>query len=68
MTSSVYRLQSGGHTQVRLSGLSELARDEGGSVLISHKLWVISRSLSVADDWIDEDESRKPRPFPQLRM
>ena len=36
MTSPVYWLQCGGHTQVRLSGLSELAREEGGSVLIAH--------------------------------
>ena len=36
MTSPVYWLQCGGHTQVRLSGLSKLAREEGGSVLIAH--------------------------------
>ena len=31
MTSPVYWLLCGGHTQVRLSGLQELAREEGGS-------------------------------------
>ena len=36
MTSPVYRLWYGGHTQVRLSGLQELGREEGGSELISH--------------------------------
>ena len=34
-------------------GLSELAREERGSELIAHIL--ISRSLPVADNWIDED-------------
>ena len=29
-------LLCGGHTQVRLSGLQELAREEGGSELIAH--------------------------------
>ena len=36
MTSPVYWLWYGGHTQVRLSGLQELAREEGGSELIAH--------------------------------
>ena len=36
MTSPVYWLWYGGHTQVRLSGLHELAREEGGSKLIAH--------------------------------
>ena len=36
MTSPVYRLRCGGHTQVRLSGLQELGREEGGSELIAH--------------------------------
>ena len=35
-------VKCGGHTQVRSSGESELAREEGGSVLI--------RSLPVADN------------------
>ena len=34
-------------------GLQELGREEGGSKLIAHIL--ISRSLPVADNWIDED-------------
>ena len=36
MTSPVYWLWYGGHTQVRLSGLQELSREEGGSELIAH--------------------------------
>ena len=36
MTSLVYWLWYGGHTQVRLSGLQELGREEGGSELIAH--------------------------------
>ena len=36
MTSPVYWLWYGGHTQVRLSGLQELGREEGGSQLIAH--------------------------------
>ena len=36
MTSPVYWLWYGGHTQVRLSGLQELGREEGGSILIAH--------------------------------
>ena len=36
MTSPVYWLWYGGHTQVRLSGLQELGREEGGSELIAH--------------------------------
>ena len=36
MTSPVYWLYCGGHTQVRLFGLPELAREEGGSELIAH--------------------------------
>ena len=58
MTSQVYWLWYGGHTQVRLSGLQELGREEGGgSELIAH-IYVISRSLPVADTWIDIDVSR----------
>ena len=34
-----------------MSGLSELAREEGGSVLIAD----MRDSLPVADNWIDED-------------
>ena len=51
MTSPVYCLQCGGHTQVRLSELSELAREEGGSVLIAH----VRDIQLVADNWIDDD-------------
>ena len=36
MTSPVYWLWYGGHTQVRLSGLQELGGEEGGSILIAH--------------------------------
>ena len=36
MTSPVYWLWYGGHTQVRLSGLQELGREEGGSEIIAH--------------------------------
>ena len=36
MTSPVYWLWYGGHTQVRLSDLQELGREEGGSELIAH--------------------------------
>ena len=36
MTSPAYWLWYGGHTQVRLSGLQELGREEGGSELIAH--------------------------------
>ena len=36
MTSPVYWLWYGGHTQVRLSGLQDLGREEGGSILIAH--------------------------------
>ena len=64
MTSPVYWLWYGGHTQVRLSGLQELGMEEGGSELIAHirdiKESAGSRqldrwSLPVADNWIDED-------------
>ena len=40
-------------TQVNLSGLSELAREEGGRILIAHML--IWKSLPVADNLIDVD-------------
>ena len=53
MTLPVYWLWYGGHTQVRLSGLQELGREEGGSELIAH-IRVI-QVLPVADNWIDED-------------
>ena len=36
MTSPVYWPWYGGHTQVRLFGLQELGREEGGSELIAH--------------------------------
>ena len=60
MTSPVYWLQRGGHTQVRLFGPPEATvnwpgrrREEGGSELIAH-IRVI-QVLPVADNWIDED-------------
>ena len=40
-----------------MSGLQELGREEGGSELIAH---VISRSLPVADNWIDDDVTNTP--------
>ena len=60
MTSPVYWLQRGGHTQVRLFGPPESTvnwpgrrREEGGSEHIAH-IRVI-QVLPVADNWIDED-------------
>ena len=60
MTSLVYWLQRGGHTQVRLFGPPESTvnwpgrrREEGGSEHIAH-IRVI-QVLPVADNWIDED-------------
>ena len=60
MTSPVYCLQRGGHTQVRLFGPPESTvnwpgrrREEGGSKRIAH-IRVI-QVLPVADNWIDED-------------
>ena len=56
MTSPVYWLWYGGHTQVRLSGLQELGREEGGSELIAHIRDI--KESAVADNWIDEDGPR----------
>ena len=63
MTSPVYWLQCGGHTQVRLFGPTESTvnwpgrrREEGGFELIAH-IRVI-QVLPVADNWIDEAVSR----------
>ena len=60
MTSPVYWLQRGGHTQVKLFGPPESTvnwpwrrREEGGSEHIAH-IRVI-QVLPVADNWIDED-------------
>ena len=60
MTSSVYWLQRGGQTQVRLFGPPESTvnwpgrrREEGGSEHIA-QIRVI-QVLPVADSWIDED-------------
>ena len=60
MTSLVYWLQRGGHTQVRLFGPPESTvnwpgrrREEVGSEHIAH-IRVI-QVLPVADNWIDED-------------
>ena len=36
VTRSLTVVYCGGHPRVRLTGLSELAREEGGSVLIAH--------------------------------
>ena len=65
MTSPVYWLQRGGHTQVRLFGPPESTvnwpgrrREEGGSEHIAH-IRVI-QVLPVADNWIDEDADRRP--------
>ena len=59
MTSPIYCLQCAGvegHTQVNLSGLSELVREEVGRILIAHYvICVISMSLLVSDNLIDED-------------
>ena len=61
MTSPVYWLQRGGHTQVRLFGPPESTvnwpgrrREEGGSEHIAY-IRVI-QVLPVADNWIDEDD------------
>ena len=65
MTSPVYWLQRGGHTQVRLFGPPESTvnwpgrrREEGDSKHIAH-IRVI-QVLPVADNWIDEDEQYRP--------
>ena len=52
-----------GHTQVNLSGLSELDRVEGGRILIAH-ICLISRSLPVADNLVDADVHVVPRKIP----
>ena len=64
MTSSVYWLQRGGQTQVRLFGPPESTvnwprrrREEGGSEHIA-QIRVI-QVLPVADSWIDEDENSR---------
>ena len=64
MTSLVYWLQRGGHTQVRLIGPPESTvnwpgrrREEVGSEHIAH-IRVI-QVLPVADNWIDEDEETR---------
>ena len=67
MTSPVYWLQRGGHTQVGLFGPPESTvnwpgrrREEVGSELIAH-IRVI-QVLPVADNWIDEDANNLANP------